>query len=446
MKSPAHPLPALLLALFLIGSSSLATEDYEGTPFHYWTAPPRDPVSRLQADLRSGAFRLPHESGPEALRALLDYFGISPASQVLVFSKTSAQNARISPAHPRAIYFSDDLYLGWVQDGGMEILSFDPHLGALCYYVDLPHHAPGEEAFITRPAFCMDCHVQPSTGGVPGGLVRSVFPGPDGLPFFQAGGHRVDHSTPLAHRWGGWYVTGSAGNQIHQGNSLAEETAGGDVILRSMSQPSGAPLSQLDSLIDAHPYPGGSQSDILALMVLEHQIQLHNLLNSANFLIRKLHYQSSQIRASQGEPPLTAPEGSLAKALHSQARRIVEALLFKDEFAMEQDGIQGAAAYEEAFIRNRLCGRDGRSLKDLRLHERLFKHRCSYTIYSQPFAALTPWLKTEVYRQLLQSLEQPGGTTSSAHLGAKERQRILQILLDTIPELSQPPHALRVDS
>lgn len=423
--------PVLLALGFFLLSLWASAADYEDAPFHYWSKPPQDPVARFQERLRTGAARLPAGDGPATLRAVLDYFKISPATQVLVYSKTSAQNSRISPQRPRAIYFSDDLYIGWVQDGGIEILSFDPELGALCYYLDIPGASPEDPSFITRPQICMDCHVRSSTGGVPGGLIRSVFPGPTGMPYFQAGSHTVDHSTPLEHRWGGWYVTGSAGHRVHRGNSLAEETTGGEIVLRSMVKPDALPLKDLTLLIDATAYPGGSTSDIVALMVLEHQIQLHNVLVSANTLVRRLRYQTDQLRAHLDEAPLSAPEGTLARVLETEACRIVDALLFKDEFQMENDGIEGSPAFLEAFAANRRRGSDGRSLKDFRLYENLFKNRCSYAIYSQPFEHLTPWLKAEVYRQLIAALKLPQGTSSSAHLSPKERSRILAILRET---------------
>jgi len=36
-----------------------------------------------------------------------------------VFSQTSFQLRKISPQRPRAIYFNDDVYVGWVRGGGV---------------------------------------------------------------------------------------------------------------------------------------------------------------------------------------------------------------------------------------------------------------------------------------------------------------------------------------
>ena len=58
-------------------------------------------------------------------------------SQTLVFSKTSFQYPKISPEHPRALYYNDDVYVGAVHQGNaIEIVSFDPKQGAIFYLVD----------------------------------------------------------------------------------------------------------------------------------------------------------------------------------------------------------------------------------------------------------------------------------------------------------------------
>lgn len=122
-------LPAFLLLYGCLLLCSVTAGDYEEAPFHYWTRQARDPVSRLREDLQTGAIRFPTSGGSAILRAVLDYFGISPATQVLVYSKTSAQNPLISPQRPRAIYFSDNLYLGWVQAAALKSCRSIPILG-----------------------------------------------------------------------------------------------------------------------------------------------------------------------------------------------------------------------------------------------------------------------------------------------------------------------------
>jgi len=417
----------------LLRAVAFSLEPYEEAPIHYWERPATDPVAHLRKDLRDGTFTLPESSGPRALEAVLEYLDVPIESQVLVFSKTSAQNSHISPATPRAIYYSDDIYVGWVQGGGIEILSYDRHLGAVCWFLDLTGSRPQDPSFLSRPQSCMNCHVRSSTGGVPGGVVRSVAPSLTGLPYFEAGTHTVTQETPIRHRWGGWYVTGDAGAFSHQGNALAARGADGSFEFRPLLEDA-LEAEELSSVIDASRYPGGAKSDIVALLIMEHQIQLQNQVVSANGSVRRLHHHTNQLRASLGEPPLTEPEGTLARVIESQAREIVEGLLFRDEFPLG-DGVEGGEAFEEAFTRNRQVTQEGRSLKDLRLYQHVFKYRCSYTIYSEPFQHLTPWLKEEVYRQLRDALHSPEGSDASKHLSSTERERIFTILRETIPNL-----------
>src|SRR3954471_8547073 len=106
-------------------------------PIHYRSEKLEDPVARLQQRLTRGEARLEYEPKDGYLRGVLRMLGISESSQTLVFSKTSFQYPKISPEHPRALYFNDDVYVGQVHDGGaLEFVSFDPMQGAIFYVLD----------------------------------------------------------------------------------------------------------------------------------------------------------------------------------------------------------------------------------------------------------------------------------------------------------------------
>src|SRR3954469_8548873 len=79
----------------------------EQDPINYLTAPTDDPVARLQKRIDRGEVKLEHDGARGYLAAVLKELGISPTSQTLVFSKTSFQQARISPRSPRALYYGD---------------------------------------------------------------------------------------------------------------------------------------------------------------------------------------------------------------------------------------------------------------------------------------------------------------------------------------------------
>ena len=114
------------------------------------------------------------EDGGGYLRSVLKLLYVPVSSQGLVFSKTSLQLFRISPSNPRAIYFNDNVYVGWVRSGEViEVSTADPNLGAVFYTLD--QTASTNPKFVRR-AECLQCHSSRSTKDVPGHIVRSIFP------------------------------------------------------------------------------------------------------------------------------------------------------------------------------------------------------------------------------------------------------------------------------
>ncbi len=126
-----------------------------------------DAAARLDKELRQGKITLAESSnGAGYLPALLDYFHINPDTQALVFSKSSFQAAKISPRNPRAIYFNDEVAVGYVRGSdGMEIAAVDPVRGVLFYAFDLSKDGKPR---VSRQEACLHCHQGPSTLGVPG--------------------------------------------------------------------------------------------------------------------------------------------------------------------------------------------------------------------------------------------------------------------------------------
>ena len=103
---------------------------------------------------------------------------------------------------------------------------------------------------------------------MPGHLVRSVYPDPLGRPLLGSGTFTTDHRSPFRERWGGWYVTGTHGDMRHLGNVFAKDRRNPE----EMDIEAGANRSDLKDLVDTTPYLLPT-SDIVALMVLEHQSQ-----------------------------------------------------------------------------------------------------------------------------------------------------------------------------
>src|SRR5687768_2660762 len=117
----------LALTLVCVHDARAATPNYEQPPIHYSTTQPHDPAAKLMDAISRGSVTLAHDGEHGGyLQSLLRELKIPVSSQTLVFSKTSFQRNLISPRRPRALYFNDDTYVGYVPGGDViEIASFD---------------------------------------------------------------------------------------------------------------------------------------------------------------------------------------------------------------------------------------------------------------------------------------------------------------------------------
>ncbi|MDB4537809.1 hypothetical protein N9230_04260, partial [Akkermansiaceae bacterium] len=170
-------------------------------------------------------------------------------------------------------------------------------------------------------------------------------------------------------------------------------------------------------------------SDIVSLMVLEHQCRMHNLLTKA-----KMNYRRSawfQQSMQKGLSP-DDPAGMAWKSADQLAGDVVEGLLFKGEVELTGDGLSGSEAFAKAFAKGGVETEKGKSLRDMRLYERLFKYRCSYMIYSKAFQALPKLVKERVFVKLRAALSDEG-VEEFEYLGSRERKSIRAILEETVP-------------
>jgi hypothetical protein len=210
---------ALLVILFL---GPLRAGDIDQEPILYSETPGDNPVTRLRGRIDAGDKPLTYDKKLGYLPSLLRALNVPESSQMLVFSKTSMQRERIGPRTPRAIYFNDETYIGYCQRGTVvEVTAVDPKLGAVFFTLD---QKPSDKPrFVRQTDTCLTCHGSSQNQGFPGHLARSVFPDAGGYPILSLGSHRIDQSSPLRERWGGWYVTGTTGRQNHLGNLIVEE-------------------------------------------------------------------------------------------------------------------------------------------------------------------------------------------------------------------------------
>ena len=147
-----------------------------------------------------------------------------------------------------------------------------------------------------------------------------------------------------------------------------------------------------------------------------------------------LEYQKSLQRDLKEPVTEELTYDSVKRVFDGDAKDLVDDLLFKDEAELP-DGLAGSPAFQKAFVANARRAKDGSSLKDLELNEKLFKNRCSYLIYSDSFLALPKQLKQRIYARLAQALDPKQPLADYAYIGAAERERIRNILQQTHPEL-----------
>ena len=347
---------------------------------------------------------------------VLKSLAIPEESQILVFSKTSKQHDLISPRTPRALYFSANAYAGYVPGGMLEVIMQDPLLGPVFYVMDLQDPiAPG--AIQRATSDCLSCHGNPQGYEFPGMKVRSVFPDRNGRPLLSLGSTQVDATTPLAVRWGGYYVSGRS-SLPHLGNRLYREEEG-----RLAAETT--EFSALAGEIEIHRYPRQT-SDIVALMLLEHQCDVHNSINEAAMRYRRNCWLSRSLK-----PPADPDTGTAGRLADEDAAKMVDCLLFKNEAAMG-DGVEGEEAFQEAFAQQYPRTKAGNSLADFHLGRHLFKNRCSYMIYSSAFTQLPERVKSSVLKLLRTRLEGPA-RAEDAYLQEPEKKRIAAILRETVP-------------
>jgi hypothetical protein len=402
----------LLLPLGLVSAAFAQPwpHDLSGEPHRYWERQPRDPFTRIKADLESGRVALDRSNEPAFVLSLLRALDIRPSSQLLVFSTTSLQISRITPATPRALYFNDDVYLGWVRRGRIEVIALDPDLGGIFYIFDIPRE--GEPLRIERSDRCMNCHAGAETGYVPGLLVKSVIPGPNRGSLVTFREDSMGHGVPFAERFGGWYVTGQVGATNHWAN-LTGRLFQGELTTYPVTP---------GVTFDFSDYPAPT-SDAVAHLVHEHQAGFVNLAIDVAYRARSALHRGAGVVSSEDAGPLD-----------EQADRLTRYLLFADEVPLS-GGISGDPVFQREFLANKRPAGAGASLKDFDLQTRLFKHRCSYMIYSPLIAGLPAEMKGRLFARLDKALDPAAADEEYGYLPLEEKTQIRRILRETLTDL-----------
>jgi len=270
---------------------SVAAQSNDVQPSHpaiQYSRPSNDSVSVL---LRrpDGISRLTSEGPSGYLRSILNALDVPVSSQIMVFSKGSVQSAIIGADTPRALYFNDSVVVGWVRGGFVEIAAQDPEQGTVFYRAQSGLLGG---LSIERDDNCLSCHNSHRTAGVPGMI------------------EPMGQTRPLERRWGGWYVTGNLGTIKHFGNVDVAKLTSGDAL------PATTRLLSLEKTFDTRGYLA-PYSDIAALMVFEHQMQMTNLLTLLGWETRVAVHETRPVAASN--------------AFRDRVAEVVDYMLFVDE-------------------------------------------------------------------------------------------------------------------
>jgi hypothetical protein len=262
-------------------------------------------------------------------------------------------------------------------------------------------------------------------------MVRSVYVERSGMPLFHAGGFVTDHRSPLAERWGGWYVTGTHGAQRHMGNVFAEDRDHPDELDREK----GANVTDLKGRIDTGNYLAPT-SDLVALMVLEHQTRMTNLITRVGWETRLALSDQKAINQAMKDPEDRIGD-STRRRIDNAAEALLKYMLFTDE-ALLKEPVKGVSLFAAEFASRGPRDHSGRSLREFDLTHRMFRYPCSFLIYSEAFDALPPVVRDRIYRRLWEIVTGADQTPVFGRLTAADRQAIYEILLDTKPGL--PPY------
>jgi hypothetical protein len=375
----------------------------------YW-GPVNDPVARLEKKLEDGSAKLEYSPRGGYLPGLLKLLGINTDSQILVFSKTSFQAARISPRAPRALYFNDEVAVGSVQDGEvLELVSLDPKQGEIFYTLDV--HKSDKPEFARRDV-CLQCHQSPGTLYVPGILIGSAHIDASGIPILREGYSATDDRTPIDQRWGGWYVSGLTGSESHMGNTVEHDAAFRETYWANSTQN----LKSISKLVDTSPLLEPT-SDIVALMTIEHQTHMTNLMTRIGWDTRMASHDGSMDQAAQ-------------KRIDAEIEEMVVYMLFADEAKLHEP-VQGISGFTKTFPGRGPRDRKGRSLRDFDLQTRMFKYPLSYMIYSETFDAMPAYVRERVWSRLYDVLTGKDENPIFARLSPTDRQNILEIVRGT---------------
>ncbi len=414
-----HPMMNRIVMLLLSGAIVLVGglpvqaapkwADLDRPEHDYWNKPLNDKFTQLKDDLEAGKLPLDYRTEKTFLVSLLKALDIPASSQVLLFSTTSLQLRFISVRNPRALYFNEDLYIGYIPGGRIEVVALNPELGGIFYIFDIPQGR--KQVRVERSTRCMNCHADEDTHDVPGLLAKSVIPGPNGgsLRAYRIG--QSGHGIPYEERFGGWHVTGEHSITNHHGNLTGQFRNG--KLLTYEAQPGRRFVWSKYAT---------RTSDILPHLILEHQIGFVNRVLAAGYQTRAY--------LAEGKGRLSSEHDKL---LSQQADSLVRYILFADEPALPAGGVGGDDVFKRDFQSAGKANPALASLRRFELRTRIFNLRCSYMIGSSVFTGLPDEMKRRIFAQLRNALSPDLPDSAYEYLDADEKRAIGDVLSNAFP-------------
>lgn len=403
-----------LLTLLLTTTAHTAELErirFDEPPHDYWNRQPKDAVTQLLKRIRSGEVMLDASGEKPYLLSVLKALEIPVSSQMLVFSGTSLQSGLIRPTNPRAIYFNEEVYVGYVPGGRLELVAIDGEMGPV-FQIFGRGIGPVPEG--ERTDRCMNCHASNAMHRVPGFFTESVIASASGGSLDGFKRDMVGHTVPLSERFGGWHITGAHEREFDLANLMGRSVGGK---LERIKNPPGSQFNW-----DVYPV---ETSDLFTQLIHEHQLEFHNLVTLGLYRTREvLHAGGGSVREEH------------LPVLNEVARQLVRYILFANEARLPSGGVRPETQFQQDFLSRKVAAKSGASLRDLDLRSRLFKYRCSYLIYTPGFQALPEVFKSRVLAGLRSALSDQG-LPEFSYIPLPERQAIRAILRETYQGLPE---------
>jgi hypothetical protein len=232
----------------------------------------------------------------------------------------------------------------------------------------------------------------------------------------------VEPATPHDRRWGGWYFGGLPPDEASLANRTFRER-GSEAVPVDDDLPV-AERYRPERYLSPH-------SDLAAATVLVHQAAAHNAITRASFDVRRALHRDAALNRELGDAP-DRRWPSTESVLDGAAAALADCLLFRDEAALAGP-LGGCSGFSAEFAAAGPRDEDGRSLRDLDLRTRTFRHPCSYLVYDESFAALPDELRRRFWRRVGGVLAGREEATRYRNLVPADRDAIRAILLATRP-------------